>query len=100
MTQADNDNEVFYYKYYTLGTNNPIRVKFNAMGLKVSAEVPDREAQSFKIMTTLLSRIETSPDAEEIDHATFHKMCKDVFKVPDKGSVNPSPLGDRDAILR
>lgn len=79
MTQADNDNEVFYYKYYTLGTNNPIRVRFNAAGYEVSAEVPDQETQAFKIRTTLLSRIATSPDTEEIDHVTFHRMCKDIF---------------------
>lgn len=71
--------QTFSYRYFTLGTNNPVRVKLNAQGQAVNAEVPDPETQNFKIQTTLLSRLAESPDTQEIDHTSFQALCQSVF---------------------
>lgn len=79
MTDRTPDHSDISYKYYTLGENAPVRVKFNEAGLKINAEVPDPETQSLKIQTTLLSRLEKSSDTQEIDQETFDQMCKDIY---------------------
>ena len=78
MVQNDQQDE-FSYRYFTLGQNNPVRVKLNAEGQEVNAEVPDPETQKLKIQTTMLSRLAVSPDTQEITSDTFNRMCQDVY---------------------
>lgn len=79
MTDHKTESSEFSYKYFTLGTENPVRVKFNQAGHQINAEVPDPETQDLKIQTTLLSRLATSPDATEIDRDTFDQLCRDIY---------------------
>ena len=67
------------FKYFTLGSSNPVRVRFNDAGERVKAETPDPETGGFKNRTTLLSRLAESPDAEEIDRGTFERLCDTIY---------------------
>jgi hypothetical protein len=68
------------YKYYVIGTSMPVRLTFNASGLKIGAEAPDVDSGQLKIRMDLLSRIETSPDVEEIDPSAFETLCQGIYK--------------------
>lgn len=76
----DLDRGKMSYRYYLLGTQLPVRVCFNHKGLKIGAETVDQATGQLVIKNTLLSRIETSPDAEEIDQEQFETLCRDSVK--------------------
>lgn len=63
------------YRYYLLGETLPVRVIFNEAGLKVGAETPDRRTGDLIAQPTLLSRIEQSPEVQEISEAEFQRRC-------------------------
>lgn len=65
------------HKYYLLGSSVPVRVTLNADGLKIGAEAPDRETGRLVIRNSLLSRLEQSPEVEEIDEDEFNRRCRE-----------------------
>jgi hypothetical protein len=67
------------YKYYKIGDASPVRVVFNVHGLKMGAEAPDAATGALHLRMDLLSRIETSPDAEEIDRTAFESLCAGIY---------------------
>lgn len=69
----------YNYKYFLLGGVTPVKVTLNADGLKLGAETPDAGHGRLVIKTTLLSRLEASPEVEEIDQARFESCCKSVY---------------------
>ena len=77
--KKNKDNTQNTYKYYLLDGDLPVRVIFNAQGLKLGAESPNIDTGQMAIKNTLLSRIETSPDVSEISEDTFEKHCHDLY---------------------
>jgi len=69
-----------HYKYYLLGERVPVRVTLNTKGWKVGAEVPDAQTGMLVIDHRYLSRIEQSPEVDEIDEAEFHRRCDEFFQ--------------------
>lgn len=67
------------YKYYLLGNSMPLRVTFNENGLKMGAEAPDQDTGKLGIKNTFMSRIETSPEVEEITKDVFDQHCGQIF---------------------
>jgi len=67
------------YKYYLLNETTPARVTFNNQGLKIGAEAPDAATRTLVIRTTLLSKIETADDVDEIDRQTFETLCNALY---------------------
>lgn len=63
------------YKYYLLA-NTPVRVTFNAQGLKLGAEAPDLETGELVLRMDLLSRVEVSPDVKEVGADEFQRACE------------------------
>lgn len=76
MVQGDSK---YTYKYFTLGSDNPVRVVFNDAGQKIGAEIPDPQTGDFEKDATFLSRLETSPDAQEIDQKKFKELCVGIY---------------------
>lgn len=69
----------YSYKYYLLGDTLPVRVTYNERGLKLGAEIPDAATGALRIQTTLLSKLETSHEVDEIDLSAFDARCRDVY---------------------
>jgi hypothetical protein len=67
------------YRYYSIGSSNPVRVVYDANGLKIRAETPDQSSGSLKINMLMLSRIEISYEAEEIDRDRFEALCAAIY---------------------
>jgi len=64
------------YCYYSIGKANPIRVPLDRKGRKMGAEYLDLDTGQLRKDATLLSRIEQSWEAEEIDKDRFDLLCK------------------------
>lgn len=79
MTQGKTVPGAYTYKYYLLGGVTPVKVTMSADGLRLGAETPDADHGRLIIKTTLLSRIETSPEVEEIGQAQFESCCRRVY---------------------
>jgi len=72
--------EEFTYKHYLLGDTVPIRILIaKSNGLKAGAQIPDPTTGKLQIANTYLSRVEESPEVEEIDEAEFHRRCQIIF---------------------
>lgn len=67
------------YKYYVLGNTVPVRVTFNASGLKLGAEIPNRDTKALEIRVDMLSRLEQSPEVDEVDQVTFEMLCNNFY---------------------
>jgi len=67
------------YRYFFLGNSVPVRVTLSAKGLKMGAEAPDPETGRLVIKNTLLSRLEQSPEVDEIDKAEFDRLCEEFY---------------------
>lgn len=65
----------YSYRYYVLGKTNPVRVVFNKACLRIGAEALDLKTGELTVRTSLLSSIDTSPDAEEITRVEFDRLC-------------------------
>jgi len=65
---------VAYHRFYLLGASTLVRIAYNGQDLKIGAESFDPASGKFVIDNAMLSRIESSPDAEEIDRSRFEAM--------------------------
>jgi len=72
----DTENNGDSYKFYLLGTSTPVRITFNEGGLKVGAETVDHETGELVFNNSLLNRVETSSDVEEITEEDFEQQVK------------------------
>jgi len=63
------------FTYFLLGNTTPVRVARDARGLVMGAEAPDPETGELVYRHTLLSRIETSPEVEELTELQFEEAC-------------------------
>ena len=59
------------YQYFLLGESVPVRVAFNDKGMKMGAEVPNREKGELVQDATYLSRLERSFEVEKITEKQF-----------------------------
>lgn len=64
------------YQYFLLGDTVPVRVAFNAKGLRMGAEVPNREKGVLVQDATYLSRLATSFEVEEITQEQFRARAE------------------------
>ena len=64
------------YQYFLLGDTVPVRVAFNAKGLRMGAEVPNREKGMLVQDSTYLSRLEHSFEVEEITQEQFRARAE------------------------
>ena len=67
------------YQYFLLGESVPVRVAFNDKGMKMGAEVPDREKGELAQDATYLSRLERSFEVEEITEEQFREKAEAMF---------------------
>jgi hypothetical protein len=63
------------FTYFLLGNVTPVRVARDASGLVRSAEAPDPETGELVYRHTLLSRLDTSPEVEELTELQFEEAC-------------------------
>ena len=68
------------HKYYLLGERVPIRVTLDSRGLKMAAEVPSAQTGLLTIDNRYLSRIDQSPEVEEIEESEFQRRCDNVLQ--------------------
>lgn len=64
------------YQYFLLGDTVPVRVAFNAKGLRMGAEVPNRAKGMLVQDATYLSRLATSFEVEEITQEQFRARAE------------------------
>lgn len=69
----------FTYRYYAIADITPIRVLIDSAGRRRGAEVPNPETGQLYKKTTMLGRILASEEVEEIDQATFERMCQSLY---------------------
>lgn len=67
------------YQYFLLGDSVPVRVAFNEKGLKMGAEVPDRDKGALVQDATYLSRLERSFEVEEITEEQFRHKAETML---------------------
>jgi hypothetical protein len=67
------------YKYYLFEDFLPVRVTFDKNGCKLGAQVPDAETQQLAFRTILLSRVNLNGFFDEMDKATFDKLCEEEY---------------------
>lgn len=73
-------DEEYSYEHLLLGQSVPIRVlRTKTRGLKVGAQIPDRRTGRLEFKNTYLSRIEQSPEVEEISESEFDELCRRIF---------------------
>jgi hypothetical protein len=77
------------YKYYLFEDFLPVRVTFDKNGCKLGAQVPDAERQQLVLRTMLLSRMDLNGFFDEMDKATFDKLCEEEYAK--KKSANSPP---------
>lgn len=67
------------YKYFKIGSVNPVRVTCDDRGRHIGAESPDQEnGGALKIAHTLLGTIGKDEDVDEITKQEFVEMCQDA----------------------
>jgi len=86
------------YKYFLLGDTVPVRVAFNDKGMKMGAEVPDRDRGELVQDATYLSRLANSFEVEEINGETFAQKAQAIIDQgpePDKSNIlyKPNEVG-------
>jgi hypothetical protein len=75
------DDEDFTYRYFLIGTVNPVRVKYDANGSAFYAEnAHPTHPGKLKNSVTLISVIWKDEDVDEITEEQFHEQCKRVWK--------------------
>lgn len=67
------------YEYFLLGESVPVRVAFNEKGLKMGAEVPNREKGQLVQDATYLSRLEKSFEVEKITEQQFREKAESML---------------------
>jgi hypothetical protein len=67
------------YEYFLLGESVPVRVAFNEKGLKIGAEVPNREKGELVQDATYLSRLERSFEVEKITEQQFREKAESML---------------------
>lgn len=67
------------YEYFLLGESVPVRVAFNEKGLKMGAEVPNREKGQLVQDATYLSRLERSFEVEKITEQQFREKAESML---------------------
>ena len=67
------------YQYFLLGDSVPVRVAFNDEGMKVGAEVPDRNKGVLVQDATYLSRLEGSFEVEKITGDQFREKTESML---------------------
>ncbi len=81
------------YQYFLLGDTVPVRVAFNANGLKMGAEVPSREKGTLIQDATYLSRLEHSFEVEEITEEQFWQHCERIYaRKRAEHELSPDPM--------
>lgn len=72
-------SERYTYRFYFLEEILPVKVEYNDRGFKVAALAPDQSTGTLSIKNTLLSRLETSHDVEEIDEERFDALVRQIL---------------------
>ncbi len=67
------------YEYFLLGESVPVRVAFNDKGMKMGAEVPNREKGELVQDATYLSRLERSFEVEKITEQQFREKAESML---------------------
>lgn len=67
------------YEYFLLGESVPVRVAFNDKGMKMGAEVPNREKGQLVQDATYLSRLERSFEVEKITEQQFREKAESML---------------------
>ena len=67
------------YQYFLLGESVPVRVAFNDKGMKMGAEVPNREKGELVQDATYLSRLERSFEVEKITEEQFRAKAESML---------------------
>lgn len=67
------------YQYFLLGESVPVRVAFNDKGMKMGAEVPNREKGQLVQDATYLSRLERSFEVEKITEQQFREKAESML---------------------
>lgn len=67
------------YEYFLLGESVPVRVTFNDKGMKMGAEVPNREKGQLVQDATYLSRLERSFEVEKITEQQFREKAESML---------------------
>lgn len=67
------------YEYFLLGESVPVRVAFNEKGLKIGAEVPNREKGELIQDATYLSRLAYSMEVEKITEQQFREKAESML---------------------
>jgi len=74
--------ETIKFNYFLLGERVPVRVSLDEHGLRMGAEVPDREQGRLVIKNTYLSRLDLSLEVEEISEQQFNQRCIEILGIP------------------
>ncbi|MCP5275778.1 MAG: hypothetical protein H6936_13200 [Burkholderiales bacterium] len=67
------------YEYFLLGESVPVRVAFNEKGLKIGAEVPNREKGELVQDVTYLRRLAYSMEVEKITEQQFREKAESML---------------------
>lgn len=67
------------YQYFLLGNSVPVRVAFNEKGLRIGAEVPNREKGELVWDATYLSRLAYSMEVEKITEQQFREKAESML---------------------
>ncbi|MCP5244907.1 MAG: hypothetical protein H6937_02605 [Burkholderiales bacterium] len=67
------------YEYFLLGESVPVRVAFNDKGMKMGAEIPNREKGELVQDATYLSRLERSFEVEKITEQQFREKAESML---------------------
>jgi hypothetical protein len=74
------DNEPFTYRYFLIGDNDPVRVKYDVLGRPVTAHNPDRTRQGGLKRSAAIAVIIKDEDVEEITQEKFETQCQVLWK--------------------
>jgi hypothetical protein len=77
---SEDNNDIHSYQYFLLGERVPVRVPLDEDGLRMGAESPDPQTGELVIKNTLLSRLDQSPEVEEITQEKFDEICDGLKK--------------------